>query len=218
MEGWFKWLVSIGSFCRHQWDTKRSQYCPMIFICWILCVLLVFRAVDHIIFHVEINPFRLIRATVLYLWFETHLQWWLQADGSASGCTDLRSPQTCVQHYTVTSATQHWQDLPKHGRVGRQTGRLCCLAQARLRDRRLSHVWWLPELIYQSPPFQTIKALWRCRRYHTLTSVLTNRRGRWEMATHLFMVWCPQSGQGLWPQRALVRIVKQAAEQHLRLK
>lgn len=30
-----------------------------------------------------------------------------------------------------------------------------------------------------------------------LTSALTNRRGCWEMATHLFMVWCPQSGQSL---------------------
>lgn len=115
---------------------------------------------------------------------------WKQADGLAPGCTDLRSPHTCIQHLAITSATQRWQALPKPGHAGgtvvMQTGRLCCLAQARLRDRQLSHVWWLPKLIYQSPPSQVLKALWRCHRYRALTSALTNKRGSWEMATHLF--------------------------------
>lgn len=105
------------------------------------------------------------------------------SDGLGPRGTDLRSSHTCTQHLAIASATQCWQALPKPGHargwVGRQTDRLCCLAQTRLRDRRLRDVWWLPELIYQSPPFQTLKALWRCHRYHPVTSKLTNRRRRW---------------------------------------
>lgn len=108
----------------------------------------------------------------------------MQADGFAPGCTDLGSPHTCLQHRAIESASQRWQVLPKPGYAGgrmggwaQQTGRLCCLAQERLRDRRLGHVWWLPELIYQSPPFQVLKALRRCHRYHTLDVSTDKQKG-----------------------------------------
>lgn len=68
--------------------------------------------------------------------------------------TIVRSPMPSRQPLGVDKICQSLDT-----QAGGQTGRLCCLAQARLSDRRMSHVWWLPKLIYQSAPLQTLKAL-----------------------------------------------------------
>lgn len=125
-------------------------------------------------------------------------------------------------HLFTASASRRWQDSPKPEYTGgwaQLTSGLCRLPQARLRDRRLSHVWWLPELIYQSPPFPNPRCPSEMPQMPRSDVRADKRKGEvGRCATLLFMVWCPQSGRGLWPQTALVRSARHAAEQHLRLK
>lgn len=114
------------------------------------------------------------------------------SDGFAPGGTDYKSSHTCLQHCDIRSASQHWRALPNPGRAGGRAGGFR-QADSTVWHRQDSETgswaifWWHPELIYPSPPFQTFKALRRCRRYQTAAE---KQKGKLrEMAACSCMVW-----------------------------
>lgn len=104
--------------------------------------------------------------------------WWLRSRLHWPWVTTHLFTASChrISQSALTSFAKAWICRRADGRVS-TADRQTLLSGTGEAQRRLGHVWWLPELIYQSPPFQVLKALRRCHRYHTLDVSADKQKG-----------------------------------------